>query len=101
MATKLIKEITREAMSRNGAPLLVTLCPGDVISFRYKGKRTRFELSIGHALNLAKLITIEKMYQEKLEEYNRKRKAGMRVKRPKRPSLFMNKMYHRALKSGQ
>jgi hypothetical protein len=94
MATKLLKSISRETVGRSGAPLIVTLDPGDIIRFREKGKRTTMEVSIGHAYQLAKKITAEKIYQERMAEYQAKRKAGKRVKRPKRPNLFLSPIYN-------
>lgn len=50
MATKLTKEVSRESgftkIGGRGKVIIVTLLPGDIISFREKGKRTSYETTI-------------------------------------------------------
>ena len=49
MATKLNKEVSRETSTRiggRGKVIIVTLLPGDVITFREKGKHTAFETTL-------------------------------------------------------
>src|SRR3990167_864210 len=94
MATKLLKPINRDTIGRSGATMIISLLPGDLISFREKGKRTRYEITIGHALQLAKRMTIDRMYQERLEIYRSKKKQGRRAIKPKRPNLFLSPIYN-------
>lgn len=99
MATKLLKEVKRETISRAARrPMIVSLMPGDVLSFREKGRRKTVEISLGHCFNLAKILSIENMYHEKMEEYKRKKKAGLRAKKPKKSSQFFNPFYYKSIK---
>lgn len=55
MTTKLQKRIVREtAMSFNkGRPLMVALCPGDLIEVWPKGTRKRWEASVEAIMSMA------------------------------------------------
>lgn len=48
MLTKLTKPITRETvrLEIRGRPIVVTLCPGDVLEFHEKGKRQRYTIGL-------------------------------------------------------
>lgn len=100
MATRLEKPVTRQTMStdRKGRALLVTLEPGDMLTFRAKGKRTRYSIYIGHCYSLAQLMTAETDYSDKLKAYKAKKDAGQRAVRPKKPSMPFSKIYFDALK---
>ena len=51
MATKLLKPITREtikATDRRGNAIMVTLLPDDLIEFKAKGSRKRYQVWLPH-----------------------------------------------------
>lgn len=101
MATKLIKPVSRETLSIEGRkkrPIVVTLVPGDVISFRVKGSRTTTEIYLGHCYVLSQIISADQRFKKKVEEYNAKKKSGRIAKRPKKPFLPYSKMYFDAIK---
>jgi hypothetical protein len=84
MATKLTKNVKRELLATNrGRVVIAELEPGDTISFRYKGKRTRYEISLHSCYTLAVLNKINEEYATKLERY----KAGLSKRKPKPPSF--------------
>ena len=75
MATLLKKDITRETYSvtdRRGRKVLVTLKAGDMLEFRVKGRRIRYEVPLASCLNLAFIQFMEDNYNERIKEYNRK-----------------------------
>lgn len=101
MATKLLKSVKRELLStdRKGKKIIVVLEPGDVISFRAKGTRQSYDVSLTHCFVMAQIITNDNVYKEKLRIYNEKKKAGfMRIKKPKKLNLPFNRIYFEALK---
>lgn len=57
MPTKLLKPITREliAPDQRGRTMIVEILPGDELSFRLKGKRTRYTVSL-HACHLLAIM---------------------------------------------
>lgn len=98
---KLKKAIHRETFSIEGRrkkPVIVSLLPGDVISFRAKGTRTAYEIYLGHCYRLAQIVSMDKMYTQKVKEYKTKKAAGYKCKKPRKPSLPFSKMYFDALK---
>ena len=100
MATKLIKPITRELIyTDRGRTIIVTLEPGDVITYRFKGKKTKYSVSLHKVQLLALMQGILDSYQEKVVLYNKKKAAGYKnLKKPKRPTLSMfNKTYQEFL----
>lgn len=100
MATKLLKPVKRELFStdRRGVTLVVTLEPGDCISFRSKGKRTSHEIYLGHCYMLAQIMSADKRFKEAVDNYKKKKAAGYaRLKKPRRPSVPFNKIYFDAL----
>lgn len=104
MAVKLLKAVKREML---GTPslgkyrnrnVIVELTPGDTLTFRIKGTKTRYEVYLGHCYQLAQIMTIEKMYKEKLQKYKEKKELGLRCKKPKKPFLPFDKILFKALK---
>ena len=60
MATLLKKDIVRETYSVTdfrGRKVIVTLKAGDMLEFRVKGKRTRYEIPLASCMNLEYLVT--------------------------------------------
>lgn len=102
MATKLIKTVTRECLGlksrRKNLPVLASLCGGDVLSFRVKGERRSMDVSLGHCLVLAQMMTAHDEYSKKKERYEKLKKEGKRAVKPKKLFLPFSKMYFDALK---
>lgn len=89
MALKLIKPIKRELLAtQRGKVMVIEIEPGDEITFRVKGKRTRYTVSLHKVYNLALMAFLQENYNTRLAEYNVKKKYGYkRVRRPKPPNL--------------
>lgn len=85
MPTKLLKPIKRElvAATRTGRTLIAELEPGDEITFREKGKRTRYTCSLHACYRVAIMQHLRDEYVAKLELY----KAGRRTRKPKPPTF--------------
>ena len=61
MATLLMKELSRETLAvtnHKGQKMIITLEPGDVLTFRAKGKRTSYSVPIQACYNLALIHTV-------------------------------------------
>lgn len=98
--TELTKPVRRLTSStdRKGRRLIVELAPGDMLTFRSKGKRRTVSVYLGHCLNLAQILTASEEYKAKLEEYNARRKAGAQyIRKPKKPHMPFGKVYFSAL----
>lgn len=99
--TELTKPVKRALMSRDrkGRQLIVELTPGDMLTFRSKGKRRTVSVYLGHCLNLAQILTSSEEYKAKLEEYTAKKKAGAQfLRKPKKPMMPFDRVYFEALK---
>ena len=79
--------------------MIVSLNPDSTISFREKGRRQVFKVTLGHALNLAVLFDCESRYADALEVYNRKKKMGIykRLRKPKKSQYPFSKFYFQAI----
>lgn len=100
MATLLTKDIKRETYSvfdRKGNKIIVTLKAGDMLEFRAKGYKTRFEVPIAACRNLALIYYMEERYKNKLQRYKERKKLGLRCKKPKRPPQVFSKKWYQAL----
>lgn len=97
MATLLRKDVKRETIAvtdMKGNTMVVTLKAGDMLDFRPKGKRYRYEVPLAACLNLAMIYTAHERYKERVERYNEGRKQGRKMKRPKQmPRIFNEKLY--------
>jgi len=101
MAIQLTKPVRRELLATNrGRQIIIELVPGDEISFRIKGKKTRYSVSLHKVFNLALMQFLIEDHKEKLERYEIKKKYSYKkVCRPKYPNLNMfNRQYIIALK---
>lgn len=101
MARKLMKDITRETLAvtnTKGEPQIITLKAGDMLEFRSKGKRLRFEVPLAACYNMALIYTVHQWYKEKMAKYLRDKKDGRRVKRPRQISKIFNAKLYEALK---
>jgi hypothetical protein len=103
MATKLLKPITREtikATDRKGNAIMVTLLPGDLIEFKSKGSRKRYQVWLPHCLNLAMLLDADRHYQDAMKEYKQKKAAGYkRLRVPKKSQFPLADFYYKATKT--
>lgn len=101
MATKLTKPIERELLyTDRGRTVIISLEPGDLITFRQKGKRTRYSVSLHKVQLLGLMQHLFDKYHERVDVYHKKKAAGYKnLKRPKPPTLSMfSKFYQEALK---
>lgn len=106
MAIKLMKKISRELLAvtprggkYRGRRVIVSIMPSDEISFRIKGTQQVFTMSLQPAMNLAFIIAADKRYEEQMDEYKRKKKAGYRrLRKPRKVNLPFDPAYFRALK---
>lgn len=97
MATLLQKDIHRETFNVTdikGNKMIVTLKAGDILEFRPKGKRYRYEVPLAACLNLAMIFTASERYRERMKRYEEGRKQGRKMKRPRQmPKIFNEKLY--------
>jgi hypothetical protein len=97
MATKLIKDIHRETLAvtdLKGAIQIVTLKGGDMLEFRTKGKRFRYEVPLQACYNMAIIYTAQQWHRERMAKYVENKKQGRRAKRPRPlPPIFSPKLY--------
>lgn len=97
MPKRLTKDITRETLAvtnmRNNIQI-VTLKAGDMLEFRSKGKRIRFEVPLAACYNMALIYTAQQSYKRRMVKYLEDKKNGRRVKTPRRlPKIFNPKLY--------
>jgi len=100
MATLLKKDIVRETYgvtNRAGKKMIVTLKAGDMLEFRAKGKRIRYEVPLASCYIMAMIQYVEDQYKDKIRKYNEKKKLGMRTRIPKRPARLFTKKWYDAL----
>jgi len=97
MATLLAKDVKRETIAvtdMKGNKMIVTLKAGDVVEFRPKGKRYKYEVPLAACFNLAMIYTASERYKERLKRYEDGRKEGRKMKRPRlMPKIFNEKLY--------
>lgn len=77
--------VTRQLASTDnrGRPLIVELGIGDTITFRSKGKRTKFTMHLSNVYYMAMINHLQERQQEKLKAWKGKKEGGMRTKRPR------------------
>lgn len=100
MATKLLKPVKRElfSTSRKGRTLIVSLEPGDMISFREKGLKKSFNCYIGHCYVLAQIMQADQEYKERMKNYEERKKKGAKgLRKPKKAFLPFSKIYFDAV----
>ena len=76
--TKLKRPVSRETMhtAEQGRPIIVTLEPGDMISFRQKGRRKSWRTTIGHCFWRA--VRAEGVEQQRTNKLARAERARRR-----------------------
>jgi hypothetical protein len=98
--TKLLKPVTRELVQKDrGRTVIITIEPPDQITYRYKGKRTRYSVSLHNVQLLALMRSLYDKYLEKEDIWKKKKAAGYKnLKKPKPPTMSMfNKTYREFL----
>lgn len=101
MATLLKRDITRETYGvkdHKGSKVLVTLKAGDMLEFRVKGKRIKYEVPLETCMRLAFIQFMEDQYKKKVIEYKKKKSIGQKTKRPKAPPRIFSEKFYKALK---
>lgn len=100
MATELHKPVRRllQSADRKGRRLIVSLEPGDIITFRPKGAKRTVSLYIGHAFTLAQIVTIDREYVARMKQYKADKSLGLKRRKPIKPCLPFSKIYWDALK---
>jgi len=101
MATLLTKDINRETLAvenTKGEKQIITIKAGDMLEFRSKGKRFRYEVPLQACYHMALIYTAHFWYKDKLAKYLKAKKEGRRVKRPKKLAPIFNAKYYEALK---
>jgi hypothetical protein len=101
MATKLTKDVVRETYGVTdfrGRTVIVTLKAGDMLEFRVKGRKIRYEVPLASCMNLAFIQFMEDRYKEKVKRYKERKSLGLRATRPKRPPRIYGDKWYKALK---
>lgn len=101
MAMKLIKDIHRETLAvtdSKGNIQIITLKAGDMLEFRTKGRRFRYEVPLQACYHLALIYTAQQWYRDRLAKYIKDKKEGRRVKKPRQLSPIFNPKLYEALK---
>lgn len=101
MATLLKKDVTRETYAvtdRRGRKVIVTLKAGDMLEFRVKGKRLKYEVPLASCMNLAFIQFMEDNYKQRVKTYKEKKSLGKRARKPKRPARIFTKKWYDALR---
>lgn len=92
MATKLTKKLIRELLipDEYGNTIMMEMEPGDLVSFRLKGKKTRYSVSLHKVFMLAFIESMIDSYNEKKATYKQKKAAGYsRLRKPKKPPIHL------------
>lgn len=85
MATKLQTTVRRELIGSNRytGTLIVELQPGDVLEFREKGTRRRYDISLHNVFLAAVMNTRQRDHAQRVKQWEA---AGKRGRRPKAPN---------------
>ena len=75
-------------------PIILEICPGDMLVFHGKGLRRKIEISLDHCVVLAEIMSANQSYRKALDEY----KAGKRKRKPKKSQFPYSKIYYDSLK---
>jgi hypothetical protein len=76
---------------------VVTLKAGDMLEFRGKGKRFKYEVPLAACYNLALIYTIHQRQKEKVAKWSEDKKHGSRARRPRSLPKFFNQKLYEAL----
>lgn len=103
MITKLLNDVQRELLGTHTndkyrhRAIIITIKPGDLIEFRVKGTQQKFEVPLAQCFKLAQIIGISQKHKEAVNTYKEKRKAGFKVRKPKKPVLPYSDIYFNAM----
>jgi hypothetical protein len=105
MATKLMKPVVRELIAsgniagKNLGMVIATIEPPDMITFRMKGRRIKYTVSLHNCMTLAFANYLQEHYRFRMEMYDKKKKDGWKVKKPRKPNIMVfNPVILKALK---
>lgn len=101
MATRLLKDITRETLmvtNSKGETQIVTIKAGDMLEFRSKGRRFRYEVPLQACYHMALIYTAHQWYKKRMARYLQDKKDGKRVKKPRRLAPIFNPKLYEALR---
>ena len=74
-------------------PVIVELCPGDMLRFRAKGTRRKIEISLDFCMVLADIMDTDRMYKKAMKDH----KEGKRKRKPKKAYFPYSKIFYKAL----
>ena len=74
-------------------PVIVELCPHDILTFRAKGTRRRVEISLDYWMILADIMDTDRIFKQAKDDY----KAGKRKRKPKKPYFPYSSIFYKAL----
>lgn len=88
---KIIRRHSFELLGKDHSfrPLIIEIEPPDMISFRYKGSKTRYSVSLHNVRMLAVANKVIEEYNIKMEIYKARKSAGFSPRKPRRPSISM------------
>lgn len=98
---KLTRKYQRECLrstDHKGSTLVVTLLPGDILDFRSRDRRTHFQTTLQSCYNLAMIQHSVEDYQSRMKEYQNKRDAGIKCRKPTQPGRVYSQEFYQALK---
>jgi hypothetical protein len=101
MATRLLKDIQRETLRVTDTKQnlqIVTLRAGDMLEFRSKGKRLRYEVPLQSCYYMALIYTCQQLHKAKMAKYLEDKKNGLRTRRPRPLSPIFNPKLYEALR---
>jgi len=74
-------------------PVIVELCPGDMLTFRAKGTRRKIEISLDYCMILADIMDTDRLFKQAKEDY----KSGKRKRKPKRLYFPYSRIFYKTL----
>lgn len=97
---KITKVIARElesvSMRYKGKviPIVLEVCPGDMLRFHGKGLRKKVEIGLDHCVILAEIMSANQLYQKAMNDY----KEGKRKRKPRKSQFPYSKIYYDSLR---
>lgn len=72
-------------VSVSARPVVVSLLAAELIQFRVKGIKRTYKMHLGTAMGVAQALTIYQDWEDRVEQYKKKKAAGYNVRKPKMP----------------
>jgi hypothetical protein len=72
-------------ISASARPVIVSLLPSDVLQFRIKGTQRRYKMHMATGMGVAQALELYQGYENRMEEYKKKKSAGYKVRKPTLP----------------